>query len=169
MFHKTYHLYKFKSSLKYTTCFGQHDHHQVLKICLMRKSLLSLVADVCVCVCCGWCVMLLPVLYMQNMDYRNRTIQEQYQSNQRISKSPAPYEQQCQQELRPSHPRKNSRIRKHVKWTNGVCSVPQIHINTECLKLLQNNYNVKQQIKKTNPLQCITHQWKHSIYMENLH
>jgi hypothetical protein len=47
-FCKTYHLYKFKSSikfLKYTTCFGQHGHHQVLKICLMRKSLLSLVTD----------------------------------------------------------------------------------------------------------------------------
>jgi hypothetical protein len=35
-------VYKF---LKYTTCFGQHGHYQVLKICLMRKSLLSLVAD----------------------------------------------------------------------------------------------------------------------------
>jgi hypothetical protein len=45
--------------LKYTTCFGRHGHYQVLKICLMRKSLLSLVTDayavclmcVCVCVC----------------------------------------------------------------------------------------------------------------------
>jgi hypothetical protein len=31
--------------LKYTRCFGQHSHHRVLKICLMRKSLLLLVAD----------------------------------------------------------------------------------------------------------------------------
>jgi hypothetical protein len=30
--------------LKYIICFGQHSHHQMLKICLMRKSLLSLVA-----------------------------------------------------------------------------------------------------------------------------
>jgi hypothetical protein len=46
--HKTYHLYKFKSVFKVfkcTTCFGQPGHHQVLKICLIRKSLLSLVAD----------------------------------------------------------------------------------------------------------------------------
>jgi hypothetical protein len=53
---------KFFKILKCTTCFGQHGHHQMLKICLMRKSLLSLVADAyagpsdaCVCVLCLVC------------------------------------------------------------------------------------------------------------------
>jgi hypothetical protein len=43
---------------KKKTCFGRRGQHRVLKICLMRKSLLSLVAaayagpsDACVCVC----------------------------------------------------------------------------------------------------------------------
>jgi hypothetical protein len=49
------------------TCFGQLGHHQELKTCLMKKSLVSLVADAYTVplmrVCCGWCVMLLSVVF----------------------------------------------------------------------------------------------------------
>jgi hypothetical protein len=70
-----------KQFLKYSICFGPHGHHQVLKIYLMGKSLLSLVSDVyavllmcvrvCVFVCVLWLVCYAPPCVLRCVSFKN--------------------------------------------------------------------------------------------------